>query len=286
MEPKMQTSERPVVVVTTGILGDAIQHIVQDSVRVVSLMGPGVDPHLYKASLGDLRKLMNSDLVLYQGLHLEGKMGEVLKKLGRTHPVFGLADRLPENAILYPESGGDFPDPHIWFDVHLWKSVVKQADRVLQDQFPEMASFFSKNTLVYLEELDSLDVWVGKQLEQIPQDRRILITSHDAFRYFGKAYGIQVKGLQGISTQAEFGLKDISDMVKLITDNGIGAVFVENSVSSKSLEAVIEGVRSKGRKVHIGATLYTDALGESGTNEGTYIGMVQYNVRSIVKGLK
>lgn len=279
-------SERPVIVTTTGIIADAVRNIVGDSAKVIALMGPGVDPHLYKASMGDLKKLMESDLVLYQGLHLEGKMGEVLQKLGRTHPVIALANRIPSASILVPESGGDFPDPHIWFDVQLWKLVVKEADRILKKQFPESHAYFDANTIQYLKRLDSLDTWISKQLKEIPESRRILITSHDAFRYFGEAYGIQVKGLQGISTQAEFGLKDISDMVKLITDRNVKAVFVEKSLSSKSLEAVIEGVRSRGKQVRIGATLYTDALGESGTSEGTYIGMVEYNVRSIVRGLK
>lgn len=279
-------SRPPKIVVTTGILGDAVRQIVGDSMQVVSLMGPGVDPHLYKASLGDLEQLMDADLVLYQGLHLEGKMSEVLEKLGRTCRVYAVADELPIGAILYPPIGGDFPDPHIWFDVRLWKQAVERADQLLKQTFPDKQAYFEVRTKHYLQSLDSLDQWVGEQIQEIPKAHRILITSHDAFRYFGKAYGIQVKGLQGISTQAEFGLKDISDMVQRIVREDIPAIFVENSVSSKSLEAVIQGVKSRGKQVRIGATLYTDALGEPTTPEGSYTGMVRYNVEAIVKALK
>lgn len=284
--PSVCERPNPLIVVTTGIIGDAIQHIVKDSANVQALMGPGVDPHLYKASLGDLKKLMSADVVLYQGLHLEGKMGEVLDKLARTEPVFSLTGRLPKDKIIQPLEGGDFPDPHIWFDVSLWKSVVQEANSILSKHFPTCEDYFNKNTRAYLIQLDSLDSFVRRSIQQIPRDRRILITSHDAFSYFGKAYQMEVKGLQGISTQAEFGLRDVADMVKLIDTRNVKAIFVENSVSKKSLEAVIAGVKSKGKTVKIGATLYTDALGAADTPEGTYIGMVRYNVEAIVHNLK
>ena len=281
-----EKSNRPEIVVTTGILGDLVQRIVGDSLQVHALMGPGVDPHLYKASLGDLKQLMHADLVLYQGLHLEGKMGEVLEKLGRTHAVFSVADGLPKTELLTAELGGDFPDPHIWFDVALWKQVLMRTKAILAQEFPELKDYFEQRAMLYAKELDRLDLWMRTQLALIPEQRRVLLTSHDAFRYFGKAYGMEVKGLQGISTQAEFGLRDISNMVHLIVNADIPAVFLENSISGKSLEAVIQGVQSQGKQVRIGATLYTDALGEASSPEGTYLGMLRYNVQAIVQALK
>ncbi len=279
-------STKPYIVVTTTLLADAIRNIVKDSAEVVSIMGPGVDPHLYKASLGDLRKFMEADYIFYQGLHLEGKMAEVLGKLGRTKSVTALGDMLPSELIHQPVVGGNFPDPHIWFDVSLWKELVLIASDVLVKQNPQAADYFIKNTEVYEKELDSLDSYVKKQIHSIPEPKRVLITAHDAFSYFGRAYDIEVMGLQGISTQAEFGLRDVSDLVKLIVDRDIKAVFVETSVSDKALRAVVEGVTSKKKKVIIGGLLYTDALGAQGTPEGTYKGMVKYNVNTITNALK
>lgn len=285
-EAPQKRSSKPYIVVTTTLLADAIRNIVQDSAEVVSIMGPGVDPHLYKASLGDLRKFMEAESIFYQGLHLEGKMAEVLGKLGRTKSVTALADKLPSELIHQPVVGGNFPDPHIWFDVRLWKELVLIARDVLAEQYPESADYFIKNADAYAKELDSLDASVREKIHSIPERKRVLITAHDAFSYFGRAYDIEVKGLQGISTQAEFGLKDVSDLVKLIVDRDIQAVFVETSVSDKALRAVVEGVANKKRKVIIGGLLYTDALGAEGTPEGTYIGMVNYNVNTITKALK
>jgi manganese/zinc/iron transport system substrate-binding protein len=273
-------------VVTTTLLADAIRNIVKDSAEVVSIMGPGVDPHLYKASLGDLRKFMEADYIFYQGLHLEGKMAEVLGKLARTKSVTALGDMLPSELIHQPVVGGNFPDPHIWFDVTLWKKLVLIACDVLVKQNPQAANYFIKNTETYAKELDSLNSYVRTQIHSIPEQKRVLITAHDAFSYFGRAYNIEVMGLQGISTQAEFGLRDVSDLVKLIVDRNIKAVFVETSVSDKALRAVVEGVTSKKKKLIIGGLLYTDALGAEGTPEGTYIGMVKYNVNTITNALK
>lgn len=285
-EAPQEQSAKPYIVVTTTLLADAIRNIVKDSAEVVSIMGPGVDPHLYKASLGDLRKFMDADYIFYQGLHLEGKMAEVLGKLGRTKSVTALADRLPPELIHQPVIGGNFPDPHIWFDVSLWKKLVLIARDVLVEQNPQAADYFVENADAYAKELDSLDASVRERIHSIPERKRVLITAHDAFSYFGRAYDIEVKGLQGISTQAEFGLKDVSDLVKLIVDRDIQAVFVETSVSDKALRAVVEGVANRKKKVVIGGMLYTDALGAAETPEGTYVGMVNYNVNTIVNALK
>lgn len=274
------------IVVTTTLLADVIKNIVRDSAQVVSIMGPGVDPHLYKASLGDLDHFVHADLIFYQGLHLEGKMAEVLEKLSRTKPVYALASRLPKDKVFQPAEGGDFPDPHIWFDVKLWEEVVIYAEEILSETYPQWSDYLRSNTREYLEKLDALHRSVLMQIQSIPEGKRVLITAHDAFGYFGRAYGIQVRGLQGISTQSEFGLKDVSNLVKLIVERDIQAVFVETSVSDKALRAVIEGVAGKGKQVRIGGLLYTDALGEPGSGQGDYIGMITYNVATIVNALK
>lgn len=284
-EQAAETS-KPRIVVTTTLLADAIRNLVKDSAEVSSIMGPGVDPHLYKASLGDLRKFVEADLILYQGLHLEGRMAEVLEKLGRTKPVYGLVNRLPVTLVYQPVEGSSFPDPHVWFDVKLWMEVVKEAEKVLKERFPEWGPFIQGNSAVYLAQLADLHRNIQQQIQRIPEEKRVLITAHDAFSYFGRAYGMEVKGLQGISTQSEFGLKDVSNLVNLIVDRGIKAVFVETSVSDKALRAVIEGVAGKQKTVSIGGLLYTDALGEPGTPAGTYIGMVTANVNTIVNALK
>ena len=278
--------DKPLIVVTTSLLADAVRNIVQDSARVQSLMGAGVDPHLYKASLGDLEKLMQADYIFYQGLHLEGKLAEVLEKLSRTKKVMALADEIPEQMVRKVDKKGNVPDPHIWFNVQIWKEVVLTACEKLSVQMPGSAAYFKSNTAAYIKRLDSLDRYVATEILKIPENRRALITSHDAFNYFGAEYHIEVKGLQGISTLSEFGLRDVSDLVKMIIERDIQAVFVETSVSSKSLNAVVAGVRERGKEVRIGGTLYTDALGEPGSNEGTYIGMMEYNVNTIVKALR
>lgn len=277
---------KPLIVVTTSLLADAVRNIVKDSAEVQSLMGAGVDPHLYKASLGDLGKLIGADYVFYQGLHLEGKLGEVLDKLSRTKKVMALADHLPEEMVRKVDKKGNVPDPHIWFDVQIWKEIVRSAADKLSAQLPNCAEYFQANTTAYLKEMDSLNRYIQTEIGKIPEKKRVLITSHDAFNYFGAAYHIEVKGLQGISTLSEFGLRDVSNLVKMIIDRNIQSVFVETSVSSKSLNAVVVGVKEKGHQVKIGGTLYTDALGEPNSGEGTYLGMMRYNVNTIVKGLR
>jgi len=283
---KGEVNKKPLIVVTTNLLADAVKNIVGDSARVESLMGAGVDPHLYKASLGDLEKLMQADYIFYQGLHLEGKLGEVLNKLGRTKKVMALADELPEQMVRKVDKKGMVPDPHIWFDVTIWKQIVISASDKLSKEMPGSSAYFKSNRDAYNEKLDSLNQFIKIEIEKVPKKKRVLITSHDAFNYFGSAYQIEVKGLQGISTLSEFGLRDVSDLVKLIISREIKAVFVETSVSSRSLNAVVAGVRESGKDVKIGGTLYTDALGEPNTDEGTYIGMMKYNVKTIVKGLR
>lgn len=272
---------KPYILATTGMVADMVQHITGDSAIVEALMRPGVDPHLYKASQGDLRKILDADYLFYNGLHLEGKLASILEKQARVKPVVAVGDGLKRlikiNETTY--------DPHIWFDVSLWKAATANAARQLVALDSANAAYYQANAHRYMEALDSLDIWVQARINTIPPAKRVLITAHDAFSYFGRAYGVEVRGLQGISTVSEFGLRDVSSLVDYIMAQGIPAVFVESSVSDRSLKAVLTGVRQRGGTVRIGGDLFSDAMGAEGTVEGTYIGMVKHNVNTIVVAL-
>jgi len=274
------------IVCTTGMIGDAIARVAGDRAEVISLMGPGVDPHLYKATQGDLRKLKQADLVFFNGLHLEGKMGEVLEKVGQLKPVVALGDSLPTSRLINSTNYASAYDPHIWFDVALWSEAIGRATQTLIKLDTAHREQYLEGFTRFQEELIALDEEVARKIQEIPPEQRILITAHDAFEYFGQAYDIEVRGLQGISTVSEFGLKDVSDLVNLIVDRGIKAIFVESSVPRKSLEAVVEGCEQRGQKTIIGGTLYSDAMGAAGTPAGSYPGMVRANVNTIVSALK
>lgn len=278
--------EKLLIVTTTGMIQDAVQHVAGQYADVVALMGPGVDPHLYKATQGDVQKLSDADLVFYNGLHLEGKMVEVLRKLNRIKPVTAVADGIPENQLRTVPGFQGSHDPHIWFNVHLWKQAVLQVSRTLQAKDTAHAAYYKANGDRYAARLDSLHAAVQATLATLPEAQRVLITAHDAFGYFGDAYHVQVRGLQGISTMSEFGVKDVTDLVNFIVSHKIKALFVETSVSSRSIEAVMEGCRQKGWPVAIGGNLYSDAMGAAGTPAGTYIGMIHANVNTIVQALK
>lgn len=282
----MAEGQRMKVLTTTSILKDAVINIAGDAAEVESVMGSGVDPHLYKATQGDLQKMMDADMIVYNGLYLEGKMGEVLEKLSRQKTVVTATASIPKDKLRASAQYANSNDPHVWFDVQLWQEVVKHVSQQMQEKDPANAEVYKQNTQAYLQELDELNQWVAQQIQTIPEQQRILITAHDAFGYFGDAYSIKVRGLQGISTVSEFGLQDVSSLVKYIVENKIKAVFVESSVSPKAIEAVVVGCRERGHEVEIGGTLYSDALGEDGTPEGTYTGMVRHNVTTIVSALR
>ena len=287
-KPKDQPADnkKMQIVTTTGMIKDAVENVVGDGAEVVALMGPGVDPHLYKATHGDLEKLTNADIVFYNGLHLEGKMGEVLEKLGRTKPVIAVSSEISEDLLRAVPGFQGTHDPHIWFDVNLWENAVRSISNFMQKHDSVNAKSYSQNGDRYITQLDSLHEAVKKSISQIPETQRVLITAHDAFGYFGDAYDIEVRGLQGISTVSEFGLKDVTDLVDFIIARKIKAIFVETSVSQKSIEAVVQGCQQKKWDVKIGGSLYSDAMGPAGTPEGTYIGMVSANVRIMVDALK
>lgn len=274
------------IVCTTGMIGDAVKQIVGEHAEVTTLMGSGVDPHLYKATQGDLKQLSSADVIVYNGLHLEGKMGDIFKKLENRKKIIVAADGIAEEELINNSDFQGAHDPHLWFDVQLWKKVVLHLGTELAALRDTSKAQFLENSASYAQELEKLDAWVNQEVQRISIDKRVLITAHDAFGYFGRAYEVEVKGLQGISTVSEYGLKDVSNLVRFITERQIRSVFVESSVSERSLKAVVEGCKAKGHAVEIGGTLYSDAMGEMGTAEGRYIGMVKYNVNTIVKGLQ
>jgi manganese/zinc/iron transport system substrate-binding protein len=274
------------IVTTTGMIKDAVDNIVGEHGEVIALMGPGVDPHLYKATQGDLQKLTDADIIFYNGLHLEGKMGEVFEKLGRMKPVIAVSGKIPEGLLRAVPGFQGTHDPHIWFDVKLWQHAVGAIADYLLAYDTLHADEYRVNNRKYLGQLDSLHQAVQKSIQIIPAAQRVLITAHDAFGYFGDAYQIEVRGLQGISTISEFGLRDVTDLVDYIITRKVKAIFVETSVSQKSIEAVLQGCIQKNWNVKIGGNLFSDAMGAKGTPEGTYIGMVSANVKTIVDALK
>ncbi len=272
-------------VTTTGMIADAVQHVGGSFVRVTQLMGPGVDPHLYKASEGDIQRLAAADIIFYNGLNLEGKMGDIFVKMARSKPIVAVTETIPPASLREPpEFQGHF-DPHVWFDVKLWTSVVDAIVKGLSEFDPSHATIFAANAQQYAKELLALDAWCREHLAQIPKAQRVLVTAHDAFGYFGRAYDVDVVGLQGISTVAEFGVQDVQRMVDLLVDRKIPAVFVESSIPRRSIEAVVAGAKARGHNVVIGGQLYSDAMGEPGTPDGTYVGMVRANVNTIVGAL-
>ncbi|CCU59589.1 manganese ABC transporter substrate-binding protein/adhesin MntA [Bacillus subtilis] len=273
------------VTATTSQIADAAENIGGEHVKVTSLMGPGVDPHLYKASQGDTKKLMSADVVLYSGLHLEGKMEDVLQKIGEQKQAAAVAEAIPKNKLIPAGEGKTF-DPHVWFSIPLWIYAVDEIEAQFSKAMPQHADAFRKNAKEYKEDLQYLDKWSRKEIAHIPEKSRVLVTAHDAFAYFGNEYGFKVKGLQGLSTDSDYGLRDVQELVDLLTEKQIKAVFVESSVSEKSINAVVEGAKEKGHTVTIGGQLYSDAMGEKGTKEGTYEGMFRHNINTITKALK
>lgn len=274
------------IVATTSIIADAARQIAGDSLEVIGLMGPGVDPHLYKPTQGDISRLSSASLILYNGLHLEGKMQEVLEKLASRKSVVAVSRDIPSSSLIILNQPQGAPDPHIWFDVALWSSAIQTISQTLQEHDPPRAEYYRQRTEAYLKELEGLHQEIREQISTIPEQQRVLVTAHDAFSYFGRAYNIEVRGLQGISTLAEYGVQDISRLVDYISQRNIKAVFVESSVSPKALEAVVEGSRQRGHTIRIGGSLYSDALGAADAEAGTYAGMLRYNVRTIVESLR
>ncbi len=274
------------LVATTGMITDIAQVVGGEHVKVRGLMGPGVDPHLYKASAGDVALLSGADLIFYNGLHLEGKMSEIFEQMKkRGIDTVAVTDSIDRSLLETPPQFEGNYDPHVWFDVTMWMKAVETVRDTLISTDPANAIEYRANTEAYLTELSALNEYVQSKANLLPEDKRVLITAHDAFSYFGRRYGFEVKGLQGISTVSEAGTQDVQNLAAFIVERRIPAIFVESSVPPKFIEAVQAAVEAKGFDVKVGGSLYSDAMGNPGTPDGTYIGMVRHNIDTIVGAL-
>ncbi|WP_376745613.1 metal ABC transporter solute-binding protein, Zn/Mn family [Paenibacillus sedimenti] len=284
--PNATASGKIKVTTTIGMITDVVNQVGGTHVEVTGLMKAGVDPHLYKASQGDIAKLDKADIIFYNGLHLEGKMIEIFENMGKKKPTVAVSDNIDRAKL---RSGAEMEtefDPHIWFDVRLWMTAAESIRDTLVKHDPAHAEEYRSNADAYLKQLQQLHNEVAEKIKTIPEQSRVLVTAHDAFGYFGDAYGMKVMGLQGISTASEAGTKDVIDLRDYLVANKIKAVFIESSVPRKAIDAVIQGAKEKGQDLKIGGELFSDAMGEAGTPEGTYIGMVRHNVDTIVGALK
>lgn len=275
------------VAATTGMIADIVREVGGDRVEVTALMGPGTDPHYYKPTAGDIETLTNADIIFYNGLELEGRMTQTFEKLAANGKrTIAVGEAVPVEMRRQPREFQGRYDPHIWFDVTLWQMAAKKAAEELTAFDSANADVYKRNAEAYDTRLDELHAFAKTEIARIPPEQRILITAHDAFGYFGRQYGMEVRGIQGTSTTTEAGVKDIQTLVDLIAKRKIKAIFVESSVPAATIEAVQKAVTAKGGQVKIGGSLFSDAMGANGTPEGTYIGMVRHNVNVIVEALK
>lgn len=280
--PPPAAGKRLRVVCTTGMLGYVAQRLVADTGEVTALMGPGVDPHLYKATASDVSALQSADVVFYNGLHLEGKMTEIFESLQKSgRRVVGVADGIEKAKLRFIKEGDAYPDPHIWFDVALWSEVVDPMVRTLSEAHPADAKGYADRAAALKKELSELHEWCRSELGKLPKERRILVTSHDAFGYFGRAYGVEVVALQGISTVSEASTADVTSLVDYLKKRKVPAIFVESSVAKATMQRVASDAAVK-----IGGELFSDAMGAAGTPEATYPGMIRHNVSLIVQALR
>jgi len=283
--PDFSNASQIDVVATTGMVGDIVSNVGGNRVEVTTLMGPGIDPHTYKASEGDVERIGSADLIFYSGLHLEAKLAEVFEKMGDQIVTVAVAERIPEEQRIVVGTGVASYDPHVWFDVELWSIAVESVRDTLVRLDPAHAADYHDRADAYQQQLNELDAYVLQQATRVPAQQRVLITAHDAFSYFARAYGFEVMGIQGVSTSTEAGAGDIQDLAEVIVSRQIPAIFVESSVSPRTIEALQEAVRDRGYDVRIGGSLFSDAMGDAGTFEGTYVGMVTHNIDTIVGAL-
>ena len=277
-EPQIQ------VLATTSVVADAARQLLPEEIEVVALMQSNIDPHSYKPVESDVAKLNSAKIILHNGLHLEGKMTDILEKLGQSKPVHAMSEGLKERDLI--EVGPNVYDPHIWFDIMLWERCVGDLAFFLMEQFPEHKETIKQNSMEYTADLVRAHDAFLVEITKVPDSLRAIVTAHDAFSYFGRAYGIQVEGLQGVSTAAEFGVNDMRSTAEFIMEKGLTTVFTETSVNSKSIEALKEAVGQMGGEVELGQPLYSDALGDAGTPEATLIGAFQHNTTQILNSFK
>lgn len=284
--PGLAQAQKPLrVVATVSMLADAVRAVGGTRVEVSSLLGEGVDPHTYRPTRADIARLSGADLVIANGLHLEAQLDETLKALARSKPVVFAAEKIPQAQLLADEEYKDRKDPHVWMDPKLWSVVVEAVRDALVARDPAGRAAYEAGAKNYLTEIERLNAYAAKILNTVPQQARVLVTAHDAFSYFGRAYGFEVEGIQGLSTESEAGLKRIEQLVSLLVEKKIRAVFVESSVPERNVRALVEGARARGHQVIVGGELYSDALGTPGTYEGTLIGMLDHNVTLIARAL-
>ncbi len=274
------------IVTTTGMVADIARHVAGDRATVVNIMGEGVDPHLYKPVASDVRRIMAADVVLYNGLKLEGRMGDIFERAaarGRfVRPVAAMVD---ETFLLEPADQPGHPDPHVWMDVDAWMAATEAVAIALCQADPQGCEAYRLHASEYIGKLRRLKAYVRTVISSIPESQRVLVTAHDAFNYFGRAYGLEVMGIQGISTESEAGLADVTGLVDVLVSRNIPAVFVESSVPDKYVRALIEGAAARGHEVVVGGELFSDAMGRPGTWEGTYIGMIDHNASTVARAL-
>jgi manganese/zinc/iron transport system substrate-binding protein len=273
------------VVATTAMVGDAVRAVGGERVKVEVLLGEGVDPHLYKPTRADTAKMLKADMVVANGLNLEAQFRDTFEQLAKTKPVVLAGEKLPKDRLLADEDYKDKPDPHVWMDPELWTGVVAAVRDALAARLPAEKATFDQGHDAYVAELRGLAAYARQALASIPNEKRILLTAHDAFSYFARAYEMEVIGIQGVSTESEAGLKKIEEVVALVIERRIPAIFVESSVSDRNVKAVVEGAARRGHKLEIGAELFSDAMGAPGTYEGTYLGMIDHNVTTITRAL-
>ena len=285
LPPTAAAQDRLAVVATTGMIADAAREVGGDHVAVQALMGPGVDPHSYRQTRSDIVAMTRADLVLWHGLYLEAQLEDFLRDLAARRPVVAVAEALPRNLLIGHDDYDDKLDPHVWMNPNLWARVVTRIRDALIEAAPEHEAAFTANAAAHLAELEALATYTTRVLASVPADDRVLLTSHDAFNYFGSAYGFEVIGIQGISTESEAGLQRIAELVDLLVERDIGAVFVETSVSDRNIRALAEGAAARGHAVEIGGELYSDAMGPPGTYEGTYLGMIDHNATTVARAL-
>jgi len=273
------------VVTTTAMIADAVRAIGGGRVAAESLLGEGVDPHLYKPTRADVARMLGADLVIANGLALEAQFQDTFDQLARSKPVAFVGEALPKDRLLVSAQFAGKPDPHVWMDPDLWVEVTAAVRDALIAKDPEGREAYERGHAAYAEEIRGLSDYAKSVLGSVPQDRRVLVTAHDAFNYFARAYGFEVVGIQGVSTESEAGLKRIEEVVALVVEREIPAIFVEASVSDRNVKAVVEGAARRGHDLRIGAQLFSDSMGRPGTYEGTYAGMIDHNVTAIARAL-
>ena len=274
------------VLTTIGMIGNVVQQIGGDRIRVDTLMGAGVDTHLYRATREDVARMLRADVIFYNGLALEGKMSDAIIRVARSgRPVYAVTELLPEDQLIEPDGAAGLYDPHVWMDPRAWSRAAELIADRLANHDRANAPTFRRNLAALQAKIAELDAYAERAIASIPERQRALITAHDAFNYFARRYSIEVQGIQGLSTESEAGVRRIQELVTLLVTRRIPAVFVESSISDRNVQALVEGARARGHQVTIGGELYSDAMGEPGSYEGTYVGMIDHNVTTLVRAL-